>query len=573
MFLIRLSFKPSNTIGAQTLWKHRGLGLLLLIHLGLMAFLTVFYSPTLDESAHLPAGLAIWRFGRTDLYRVNPPLVRGLASLPVRFVSHEEDWSHYSIGSSRRCEWDVAADFIYANGLNSMGLFRLARWMCLPFSLLGLTVCWFWGRELTSPLGGGVAATLWCFSPSLLAHGSLLTNDVAATACGLLAAWRFQAWLNSSTSRNALSAGLCLGLALLTKTYWGILLGLWPLIGVFVLCICRLSSDRKNFLLQLVLILLIGGSLLNLGYGYDGTGTALKEIPFYSRLLSGKQLDPELDPAGNRFRGCWLGEIPVPFPRDYITGIDLQKWDLEQTRLSYLWGQSQRGGWWTYYAIGLGVKVPLGTWFLAGLGLLRGIQLRGGKKMAGSLVSLWLPVVVLFILVSAETGLNRHVRYVLPVLPLFFLLGGFAVLRWPGWIFPSWGWWSVPLAASLMSSLAVFPHSLSYFNMLSRWGESGQPVLIDSNLDWGQDLLRAKAWIDSHPECRPVTMAPVSGFPHQALGIAAPFTPSGKPVPGWHLISLHLLHAPENSYSSFRKLRPVGRVGSTINIYHVPEKD
>src|SRR5262245_53663394 len=37
-------------------------------------------TPTVDEFAHVPAGVAIWRQGRTDLYRSNPPLKLLLAA-------------------------------------------------------------------------------------------------------------------------------------------------------------------------------------------------------------------------------------------------------------------------------------------------------------------------------------------------------------------------------------------------------------------------------------------------------------------------------------------------------------
>lgn len=556
---------------------------LLLIHLGLTAFLTVRYAPTLDETAHLPAGLAVWRFGRTDLYRVNPPLVRTIAALPVFFTSHQEDWSHAVSGTSRRNEWEVGADFVVANGRAAPGLYALARWMCLPFSLLGLLVCWFWGRELAGSAGGTIAAALWCFSPNLIGHGALITNDVAAAACGLLAAWRFQHWLLIPSGKNAFVSGTCLGLALLTKTYWIILLGIWPLLtGLtwFVSSREKISDNMncdqagwkqphmpgwRSMFAQLLLILLIGLNLLNLGYGFRGTGTRLADFPFYSRALSGTHRDLELDEPGNRFKNIWYGQVPIPLPRDYVTGIDLQKHDFERPRINYLLGQYRRTGWWYYYLVGLGVKVPLGTWMLVGLGLWTGCWVAGFQRRFFQLLPLWFPALILFCIVSAETGMNRHVRYVFPVLPLLYLVAAQAALIKTRW------WLFFPLAATIVASLAAFPGSLSFFNWAARGFSPETMVLIDSNLDWGQDLLQARTWIEAHPECRPVTIAAVTGFPVEAIGIDLPFTPGVNPPVGWHLISVHLLQATKNSYSSFRKLEPVGRVGSTFNIYHVPD--
>lgn len=553
----------------------RGWLLLLLgIHLALMVRLTVLYSPTLNETAHLPAGLASWRFGRTDLYRVNPPLVRGLASLPLLGVPHQEDWSHYRPGSPRRSEWDVGADFVRANGLRSPRLYALGRWMCLTFSLIGLMVCWRWGRELTNPTGGWIAAALWCFSPNLISHGALVTNDVAATSLGLLAAWRFHHWLNRPSLETAFWAGMSLGLALLSKLSWVILLGIWPCLGLLQLVhIFRCSSDeiepvRRTAIAggQLVCILLLGLIVLNLGYGYRGTGARLGEIPFYSRMFSGEHRDLELDLPGNRFTRGWLGRVPVPVPVDYLTGMDLQKHDFERPHVNYLLGEHRQGGWWWYYLIGLGVKVPLGTILLAGAGAVMTFWKPERKNIWKELLPLWLPALVLFVLVSTETGMNRHVRYVFPVLPVGFLLAANVSMLRTAWF------WQLPLLATTLSSLWVYPASLSYFNALAGGLEGGHRVLIDSNLDWGQDLLLVKDWLKEHPDCRPVTLAVVTGFPVEALGMDIPFTIPGPPQSGWHLISLHLLTSPKNSYSSFQKLRPVGRVGSTINIYHVSDE-
>ena len=40
-------------------------------------------SVTIDEFAHLPAGIYYLRTGRFDVYNLSPPLVRELAALPV----------------------------------------------------------------------------------------------------------------------------------------------------------------------------------------------------------------------------------------------------------------------------------------------------------------------------------------------------------------------------------------------------------------------------------------------------------------------------------------------------------
>lgn len=536
-----------------------------MIHLALAGFLAWHQSPTQDEVAHLPAGLCVWRFGRTDLYLVNPPLVRAWAAIPLLFVDHAENWTHDVPHSPRRCEWDVGADFVAANGERSLWLYTLARWMCLPISVVGLWVCWRWGSELCGEYGGLLAAALWCFSPNLLSHGALITSDVAATAFGLLAAWRYSHWLDQSNWKNALLAGPALGLALLAKTYWIILPPLWLLLGSVELWRTRVPRRRRAMALQLIIVLALGLHLLNMGYGYQGTGRRLDQYDFFSKLLSGSARSLEFDAPGNRFRGHWVGEVPVPFPRDYVRGIDIQQQDLDREHWSYLLGEYRQSGWWYYYLVGLAVKVPLGTWCLVLLGIVASQRHPDSSSRWRSLCPLWTSTLILFVLVSAETGMNRHVRYVFPVLPLLYLTAAQAVSLNQKWLV------ALPLAGVITASLVVYPHSLSFFNFLCGGPTNGSAVLLDSNIDWGQDLIAARNWIRAHPEYRPVTLACLHNFSPEALGIDVPDTPPGRLTAGWHLISVHLLNDPHGTFAVYRNRVPVDRIGFSFNIYHVPD--
>ena len=72
---------------------------------------------------------------------------------------------------------------------------------------------------------------------------------------------------------------------------------------------------------MLVLRMVIGIYVLNLGYLGEGSFTQLKEFHFRSELFSGS--DDDRGVAGNRFAGSWLGEVPVPFPANYVIGLDV----------------------------------------------------------------------------------------------------------------------------------------------------------------------------------------------------------------------------------------------------------
>jgi hypothetical protein len=114
--------------------------------------------------------------------RVNPPLARMVATIPVLPAASKTDWTQYDDHVGARSERFVREDFIEANGRRIFWLHTLARWACIPFSLLGGYVCALWARELYGRLAGLVALTFSCFSPNIVAHAQLITPDLGAAA-------------------------------------------------------------------------------------------------------------------------------------------------------------------------------------------------------------------------------------------------------------------------------------------------------------------------------------------------------------------------------------------------------
>ena len=408
---------------------------LLTIHAALLAYAATTHSPTLNEPGHLVAGLSNWKFGRFELYRVNPPLTRVVAALPVIAAGYEEDWSGFFEGPGARPVFGMGSDFIAANGPRSIWLFTIARWACIPFSLIGGAFCFLWSRELWgSHVAGLLSLTLWCFSPNILAHAELVTPDCAATSFGLGAGYCFWRWLKRPTWGRAAAAGLMLGLAQLSKMTWVILFGLWPLMWLCWTWADRLGSVESEAmeivpsrppvrvrLAQLGAVLLGGFYLLNLGYGFDGTFTRLGDFVFVSGMLTGE----EPGACGNRFAGTPLAALPVPLPEQYVLGVDVQRLDLEDfNRPSYLWGEWKWGGWWYYYLYGLLVKVPHGTQALALVASARAIAHAFEVRCLSGVVVLLAPTTLVFALISSQTGFSHHFRYVLPCLGSLLVFTG-----------------------------------------------------------------------------------------------------------------------------------------------------
>jgi len=409
---------------------------------------------------------------------------------------------------------------------------------------------------------------------------------VAAASIGVLANWRFSHWLKCPTTKTLLLAALGLGLAELVKTSWIILFALWPAMwGVWRLA-NRNAEVPKPGVMGLTAIILVAIYMLNLGYKFENTCARLDSFTFISETLGGKDAHKV---GGNRFDGSLAGGIRVPFPANYIRGIDVQKFDFEEEKYSLLRGEQKKGGWWYYYIYALLVKTPLGIIAIFAVALVLFCSNADYRARFSDEVILIIPGAALFILVSSQTGFNRYIRYVIPALPYLYIACsrvGLALL---------FGHKSIArfcfagLAVGISSSIAVFPYSLSYFNIGVGGPMNGKWHLVDGNIDWGQDLYELKSWLDSHPEVEPVGVQYFGCMDLDSVGIIARQVPSPAgfalpgervaPVCGWYAISVNRLMGyreaeyDEPRFTYFQSIEPVATIGYSIYVFQIEEED
>ncbi len=505
-------------------WHRRVLATLILLHLAVLMFSALVHSPTLNEPGHLVAGLYNWKYGQFNLYRVNPPLARMVASLPVLAVGCKEDWSRYREHGDSRAEFPLGRDFILLNRSRSFFLFSIARLATLPFCIVGAVVCYLWARDLFGTRAGLAAAAFWCLSPAIAGHGALITADATGTAVGAAASYAYWRWLRQSSWGLALLAGALLGLSLLTKMTFVVLIPLWPLLWLATSRRASFSSGEVTRRCAMIAACLTFGIwILNTGYGFEGSFTPLGNYSFASRLFSGLEDEPtqgiEASIAHgerrNRFASTFLARVLVPLPKDFLLGVDAQQRDFEYFgRPSYLRGEFRNGGWWYYYLYAVTVKEPLGNLVIACLVVLTRVsRIIPGFGWRDELV-LISPALVIFSVVSSNDGFSQHMRYALPSFPYAYIWIAQFAAEQPPQLEPltGWGRWHLPaawacLVWSAVSSLSVVPHSLAYFNELAGGPTRGSEHLIHSNIDWGQDLLYLRRWLEKHPEAHPLRLA------------------------------------------------------------------
>lgn len=564
--------------------------LLLVLQALLLAWAATRHSPGQDEVAHLAAGLDHWSTGAFDLYAVNPPLVRLVATAPLAAADIELPAEPISREPRSRPEFELARKLVDHHGSKFLEWLFVARWACIPFALLATAMIYCWAAELYGARAGLLSAILWVACPSQLANGQMITPDMGAASLGVTAHWFFWQWVRAPRRSAAVAAGMALGLAELTKTTLVVLGPIWLAGWLFTRGrIAWRGGSLGAELGQLVAVGLLAVLVLNIGYGFEGTGTRVGRFAFVSDSLSTPK-----DGGGrqNRFADTWLAPVPVPLPRNYVLGMDVQRRDFEQKQWSYLRGEWRLKGWWYYYLYGLLVKLPLGTLFLLGLAV-ASYALGGRPKMGWrDEVIVLLPAATVLALVSSQIGFTRHLRYVLPALPFIYIWLGrtAAASKFHRQVWAA----SVVLAviASSVSSAIVYPHSLSYFNEAVGGPKRGGEHLVDSNLDWGQDLLVLKKWCDAHPEARPLHLAYFGNVDPRVVGIEFELPPPRgaksdvRPSPGWYAISVTVLRGystavPDGSggwvtaapyaYTYFLHPAPIAMAGYSIYIYHLDQ--
>jgi hypothetical protein len=609
--------------------------LLLVIQISLVGWIGWKACPNKTEVGHMGAVVYFWRTLHFDVFHVNPPLTRMLCGLPVILCDPEYDWGCYSSRPQDRSEWAMGRAFIAANSPGKIRwCFAAARWSLIPLLLLGGWFGYRLSREMYGEPAAFVFLILWCSSPLVLAWGATICPDVVAAALGIVAVYAFRQWLREPSWARAAIAGVCLGLLPLTKLTWIIAFAIWPIIWcLWTLPLYLTKAHHRSLplprLRQLAAVFVLGLYTLNMGYLFDGTFLPLGKYTFISQLFRGRE-SPENSPtsvAQNRFTGTWIGVFPVPLPAEFVQGMDTQRYDFERGLPSYLRGEWADHGWWYYYLYALMIKEPLGTWCLVVLAVAATVLRSGYSTSWRDEMSILLPIIVILVFVSSQTGFSVHSRYVIPVMPFLFvwtskvarvfemrpctrgrLVVAAVIVMMLGW--------------SVGSSLVIYPHSLSYFNELAAVlptpsdmsypravARSGVPPsllsavagvintgprngprhLLGSNVDWGQDLFYLEDWYESHTEARPIKVAYGGSYPldqtkvqsagHPPIGVASAEFVGGMdqatlgPMPGWYALSVNEILGQSRQYHYFLYFHPVAMAGYSIYIYHITPEE
>jgi len=461
-------------------------------------------SPTFDEVAYLPAGYMQLTRGDYRLMAEHPPLVKSVAALPllamdVQVPASDRAWA-------RRRYFEFGRRFLFLWNDADRMIFRGRAVVVLMASALALTV-FAWARRRWGAPVGGVAFFLCVLSPDVLAHGQLVTTDVPITLLVLLSVVNLDRLLEEVTWTRIVLGGLLLGCSFATKFSAFILL---PVLAALVLAAVlsrrpmRLAaaglSPRTLPLrrqraaaaaVALVAMGILAPAVVWAAYGFQRTVTP---DPAVNEVFA---LHHERPSSGLAWEAAGLAQRAGALPDGFLYGF-LRFVKHSERRSAFLLGERSDEGWWYYFPVTLALKTPVP--FLVLL-LLAGVLFARKGLRSGTDAFLWVPV-ALYMGVAMARSLNIGHRHLLPILPFLFVAAARAVVwlwRRPGPARAVAGrraFAGALLAGYAASVLAVHPHYLAYFNELAGGPARGYHLLVDSNLDWGQDLKGLKAYMD-----------------------------------------------------------------------------
>lgn len=523
--------------------------LLLLAHflIGLLGKRT--WSATSDELAHLVAGHAYWEFNDYRLQPENGNLPQRWAALPAWWRGERlppKDDPAWLVSDV----WVLGHVYLYQLGNRMERLLFEGRAMALLWSVgLGLLI-YLWSRRWFGDAGGLISLTFYALDPGFLAHGALVTSDVCMSFFMLAAVGAWWRHLQDPGWRTGLLSAGVFGLACVAKFSAVLLIPMFLLLAAVRWCQRPWAGPRGALLLSMAAhavaaLIIIWASF---GFRYTATGSDLPAQVHFIRPWD--QLLAEIGWQGRVL--AWLREWRA-LPEAFLFGYN-HVVAYAQQRAAFLDGEYSIRGWTRFFPLAFLYKTTLplllGVAVACVLGLLHWRREPG--RCRADLVRA-APLLVLFITYwafSLTSNLNIGHRHILPTYPVLFILLGLLGAAGAGRRVRG------ILAAGLLTGAAVeaariHPHELAYFNALAGGPQNGWRRLVDSSLDWGQDLPGLKKWIEQNAPNDPVYLSYFGSGEPAHYGIRAtrlPFLngfnqdhPWYRPGPGWYAISATML--------------------------------
>ena len=471
---------------------------LLALHFALAVGSKVHESTTGDEIAHLTGGVSYWKFNDYRLHPENGNLPQRWEAIPAWLAGStfpRLDQTYWTTSDT----WVMGHEFFYETKVDHFPKLMAARAMTALLSVALGALVFAWSRRLFGTPGGFVSLAFYVFSPTLLANGGLATSDVCVAFFMLASVGAWWRHLERPGAAGFTLSALVLGLACVAKFSSVLLAPMLLICGLVHIATKRGQAGRVLLSAAGHILVAFGVIWAFYGFRYAASNPA---VPAASRFIfDWPGLYPGLGLIGRVIH--FLADHHV-FPEAFLYGATYVA-GTSSIRAAFLNGEYSIYGWRTFFLWTFALKSTLPFLAASTLGVWVAVRSRitagaGRSRHLERLLPLT-PLMALFCVYwafSIQSHRNIGHRHLVPIYPVLFILIG----ALGPWLARPLGPRALLLAGLVAwhaaESLWIYPNYIAYFNELEGGPSKGFLHLVDSSLDWGQDLPGLESWLGAH---------------------------------------------------------------------------
>lgn len=601
--------------------KSTATALIILAVMGIIAVTSIREdSVTTDEAPHITSGYSYLKFQDMRLNPEHPPFIKDLAAIPLLFQKINFPLDHPAWSGMVNAQWDLGPQFLYRSGNDPD---KIIFWARIGPILLTLLFGWFvfkWARELFGARWGLFTLALFAFAPTIMAHGRLVTTDVPAAFAFFIAIYYYVKFLKNPSGKNLIIAGVAFAIAQLVKFSLVLLLGFLPAITLLWIFFQAMKCEKNTNMQIRIFVKKLAFSSASWALRFFAilAITALLILPVYQLHVANyptekQAADIEHILGSSRFPALtdalvWMADKPILRAyAQYMLGVSMVFMRVAGGNTTYFLGEVSNQAWWYYFPVVWLLKEPSVILIFIATSLLFGLKhfLRNLKKLPRVTEENFEEIAMLLFIIfywfiSVTGNLNIGVRHVLPTFPFIYLLIAGQMKRWLS-VAPEVGSGQVTphvirfvrlytknagkiifILVMLLwyfgSFAGIYPYYIAYFNEFAGGPANGYKYVVDSNLDWGQDLRRLKKFVENPPSGGNIDHIKVDYFGggdvKYYLGdkVEIWHADNGETT-GWLAVSATFMQTsrayPWASYAWLDKYTPVKKIGWSIFVYNI----
>lgn len=505
---------------------------ILLVMFGLELSSAVQESQIIDEGAHLTAGYSYLINKNVVLNLEHPPLVKILAAFFVWPLDPRFPFTDLANTN----QWDIAGKFFYDIGNNAEAMLFFGRLPTMLFSLLLGWLVFIWAKKIGNVYTGLLALALYAFDPNILAHSRYITTDIAISLCFTATLFFLAKYISKPSKYNLAALAVCFALAQITK--FSALL-LFP----FILIVLIYAKTKFiNILKVLSVLVIISSIVILLAYFFN-------LVPYYDGLIALREHE-----RGGHF--------------------------------SYLLGQFDDHGFLYYFPVAFLVKTPLPLlvllmtatiiFLITALRFYRYLPPRPFfkrifKTLRNITVEKWIIISfpIFYFAAAMYNHLNIGIRHLLPIYPFLYIFLAVTLfsINFKNIYIKIFS--LLLIAFFLIESFIVYPNYLSYFSLLIGGTPQGHKYLLDSNLDWGQDLKKLKKYLDENNIKEPIYLSYFGKASPDYYGINYLPLPENQMPESYIAMSIQYIESTDAKNQYLFDIKPKAVIGKSIYLFHI----